>query len=190
LDIKKCKNTIKMRSKFACPNSNIYAVSNAIKKNSILFGFILILFGFYLTFISYKYSSLTQILIGVFVVLFIAIYFILIKFDPDLFYRQKELLIWIVVFFVIGIGIGLLFANSMVVCSATLGGFTGYFLTQILMQSIVVLLTRYSYIIYYVLIIILFSFLVFLGIRFKKHFFIIFSCFIGSYAIVRVIYFF
>lgn len=189
LNIQKCRNTIKMRSQYACPNSNTYAVSNAIKKNSKIFAFVLVLFGFYLTFISYKYTSLTQILIGVIFVLFIAIYFILVNFNAELFYRQNELFIWMIAFFFIGIGIGLLFANSLVVCSATLGGFTGYFLTQMLMQSVVVLFTRYAYIIFYVIFAVLFSLCVFLGIRFKKHFFIIYSCFIGSYAIVRVICF-
>lgn len=176
-----------MRSQYACPNSNVYAISNAIKKNSILFGFILIVFGYFLTFISYKYSSLTQILIGVIFVLYIAIYIILINLNAELFYNQKELLIYITIFLFIGIGMGLLFANSMVICSATLGGFTGYFLTQMIMQSIVVLFTRYASIVFYVIFSILFSLCIFLGIKFKKHFFIIYSCFIGSYAIVRVI---
>jgi len=178
-----------MRSQYACPNSNTYAVSNAIKKNSKLFAFVLILFGFYSTFISYRYTYLTQILIGVMFVLFVSINILLHYFNAEVFYRHDNLLVWIIAFFVVGIGIGLLFANSFVVCSATLGGLTGFFLTQMLMLSVVVLLTRsavITYSVYYLLFVVLFSLCMFLGIRFRKHFFIIFSCFVGSYALVRV----
>jgi len=186
LDINLCKNTIKMRSQYACPNSKTYAISNAIKRNSKLFGYVLIIFGYFLTFISYKHSDLTQILIGVLFILFLSIYFILNTYNTEIFYNQNELFIWIIISFVIGIGIGLLFSNSILACSATLGGFTGYFLTQIFMQSVVVLITRYANIFFWIIFIILFSFCVFLGVKYKKHFFIIYSCFIGAYGIVRV----
>ncbi len=122
-------------------------------------------------------------------VLFVSINILLHYFNAEVFYRHDNLLVWIIAFFVVGIGIGLLFANSFVVCSATLGGLTGFFLTQMLMLSVVVLLTRsavITYSVYYLLFVVLFSLCMFLGIRFRKHFFIIFSCFIGSYALVRV----
>ncbi len=175
-----------MRSKYACPNNKIYAISNAIKRNSKLLGFVLILFGFYLTFISYKYSDLTQMLIGVLFILFVSIYIILNNFNSEIFYNQEKLLIWIIMSFVIGNAIGLIFTNSILVCSITLGGFTGYFITQILMQSFIVLITRYANFFFWVIFILLFSFFVYLGYRYKKHFFIIYSSFIGAYGIVRV----
>jgi len=181
-----CKNTIKMRSQYACPNNNIYAISNAINRNCKLFGFVLIFFGYYMTFLSYKYSDLTQILIGVLFITYLSVYVVLNQFNTEIFYDEKELFTWLIISFLIGLGTGFLFTNSFVICSATVGGFTGYFLTQILMQSVVVSVTRQANLFFWVIFAILFSFCVYFGVKFQKHFFIIYSCFIGSYGIVRV----
>lgn len=175
-----------MRSKYACPNSKLFAISNAINRNADLFGFVLIFFGFYLTFISYKYSDLTQILVGVIFINFISVYFILNYLNAELFYNQNKLISWCIISFLIGLAIGFLFANSLLICSMTLGGFTGYLLTQIIMQSIIILVTRYPNIIFWVIFIFLLSLCIYLGMKFKKHFFIIYSCFLGAYGIVRV----
>ncbi len=175
-----------MRSQYACPNNNIYAISNAINRNCKLFGFVLIFFGYYMTFLSYKYSDLTQILIGVLFITYLSVYVVLNQFNTEIFYDEKELFTWLIISFLIGLGTGFLFTNSFVICSATVGGFTGYFLTQILMQSVVVSVTRQANLFFWVIFAILFSFCVYFGVKFQKHFFIIYSCFIGSYGIVRV----
>jgi len=165
----------------------MYAISNAINRNCKLFGFVLIFFGFYMTFLCYKYSDLTQILIGVLFIIFLSVYVVLNHFNTEIFYNDSELFTWLIISFMIGIGIGLLFTNSLVMCSATIGGFAGYFLTQMLMQSVVVLVTRQANLLFWIIFAVLFSFCVFLGVKFKKHFFIIYSCFVGAYGIVRVI---
>lgn len=175
-----------MRSRYACPNNNIYAISNAIKRNCKLFGFVLIFFGYYLTFLSYKYSELTQILIGVLFTSFTSLYIVLNNYDSKIFYNESELFSWLIITFIIGIGIGLLFTNSILICTATLGGFSGYFITQMLMHSVIVLITRQANLFFWIIFVFLFFICVFLGVRFKKHFFIIYSCFIGAYGIARV----
>ena len=44
--IMNCKNYIKMRSRYACPDNKNYALSHAIKNNSTVFTIVLFLFGY------------------------------------------------------------------------------------------------------------------------------------------------
>jgi hypothetical protein len=186
LNVQKCENVIKMRSKHACPNNKINGLSIALERNSKFFGIFLIFFGIFFTFFSYKYSDFTQFLIGILTFIFFSIFLVLRFLQTEIFYNQLHLMIWFFVSVLLGIILGFFYKHYLNLCVYTLGLLNAYISTLMLTQSLIILLSQFHDIFFWVIFVSFSCLLIYIGHKFRKHFFIIYCCFIGGYGIIRV----
>jgi hypothetical protein len=178
-----CKNTIRMRSQFACPILNKYSLSEIIDKNSTLFGLILILGGIYYTFFSHKYLNITRILTGVSSVMFVSLFL----FANNLQITKYSLNFWLILILsaLIGLCLGWIISKIPWIVSCVMGGFLGFIFTELLYQGIFSLITWNPKAVYYIIFSIAVVTGLILGWFFQKHVFVISCAFLGSYSIIR-----
>lgn len=183
INLNKCNNTIKMRSQYACPNLTKYSLNNTVRKNSVIFGLILMAGGIYFCFFAYKYLQPTRFITGVCAVCFIS--FVLfannleIKFDSASFWSV------FIISILIGLFLGWIISRVPWIVSAILGGFLGFIFTELLYQAIVSSLSWNPKAVYYIIFSISIAIGAVLGGLFQKHIFIISCAFTGAYAIMR-----
>jgi hypothetical protein len=178
-----CKNTIKMRSQYACPIKNKYTLSEIMENNSTMFGLILLIGGIYYTFYSYKYLKITRILTGVTTVCF----FSLFLFANNLQNTSNSINFWLIFILsaIIGLCLGWIISKIPWIVSCVLGGFLGFIFTELLYQGIFSLLSWNPKAVYYIIFSVAVLTGCILGGIFQKHIFIISCAFLGSYSIIR-----
>ena len=142
-----------------------------------------------MNFFAYKYKEFTKLIIGIFSIVFITLYLIINNFDADIFNNQNDLYVCAGISFLLGISFGWCFIYSLSLCSMILGAFAGCVVTQFFTISLILLIHKTPKYFYWVFLVVFVCGLVYIGYKNKKHFFIIFSCFLGSYSIIRVFYF-
>lgn len=178
-----CQNTIKMRSQHACPNMNKYSLDSTIKRNSIMFGLMLMALGIYYCFFSYKFLKVTRVLTGVTAVLFISLFLIVNNFEMK--FTSSNLWSVFIICTLIGLFLGWVISKVPWVVSAVLGAFLGFIFTELLYQAIVSSLSWNPKAVYYIIFSVAVATGGLLGAMFQKHIFIIACAFTGSYAIMR-----
>jgi len=183
IDPTACKNTIQMRSIYACANMDRYSLANTIQANAPTFGMMLIGFGIYFCFFAYKYVYISRVLTGVTIVCFVSLF--LLATNLSLGFSSIAFWSLLVTSVFVGLGLGWVIAKYPWIVSSALGGLLGFIFTEILYQMISSSLTWNPKGVYWIIFSLSVVIGLVLGAVFQKHVFVIACGFMGAYAIIR-----
>lgn len=178
-----CANVIKIKSKNACENMNIYSFYNSILANNFLCGSLIIMLGIFLAFFGIKFIFVTKLVAGILGTAFILVFLIFSYINVQ--YSSFEFWLIIGISALVGIVVGYLLAKFDKVPIMLLGGFSGYLLSSFVYQLFLKYINTNPNVVYWLTLISCIVILAVLGYFLSNHVIVISTSWIGGYAIVR-----
>jgi hypothetical protein len=187
-DINSCINTIRMKSKYACPSFSVYSFWTSLVSNKWIVGGVLLGFGIFFCFFGTWMIAATQFIAGVlatwFVLCFLLFYWLQVSISTAAFW------IILVVTLAVGLVVGYLLTKvGKYISAIILGGFLGYLLTNFLYQLVLYKISSNPMVVYWIVVILLVAGGAVAGYFLTEHLFIISTAFIGAYSLIRGIAF-
>ena len=130
-----CLHTLEFSSVYGCTLRSNYLFLRLLKAHKIIFCVLFVLLGLIICFFGQVYLKFAIIILCGLLACY-GICTAILNFFPDLIRDEFVLLIWLIVFFVIGSVIGFYIKDSTKIIVAILGGFIGYLCSNFLYQIV------------------------------------------------------
>ena len=180
-----CLHTLEFSSVYGCSLRSTYLFLRLLKAHKIIFCVIFVLLGLIICFFGQIYLKFAIIIICGLLACY-GISTAILNFFPDLIINEFVLLIWLIVFFVVGCVIGFYIKDSTKLIVAILGGFLGYLCTKFLYQIVQNYYVELDQnILYYICIAVCIIIGAVLGYYLSDLIIILSTAIIGAYLIIR-----